>query len=58
LILGSGILISPIGDDPSRKSLREIVARIDNDFDFKSYVVSHATQVPGVKDIKYEQHPV
>jgi hypothetical protein len=58
LILGSGLLISPLGDgDPTRKSLRDIVAKIDNDFDFKAYVAGHAGQVPGVKDIKYEQHP-
>jgi hypothetical protein len=59
LLLGNGLLISPLSDgDSTRRSLRDIVTQVDNDKDFQNHVLSFSSQVPGTKDIKYEQHPV
>jgi Rho GTPase-activating protein RGD1 len=59
LLLGNGLLISPLaeGDNP-RKGLRDIIAQIDNERDFHSYITSFTSQVPPPRDIKYEKHPV
>ena len=59
LILGNGLLISPLNDgDSSRRSLRDIIAEVDNEKDFSNHVLSFKGNVPAGKEIKYEKHPV
>jgi hypothetical protein len=59
LLLGNGLLISPLPDsDGSRHGLRDIIAQVDNEKDFHSYITSFTSQVPPAREIKYEKHPV
>ncbi|KAF2674117.1 RhoGAP-domain-containing protein [Microthyrium microscopicum] len=56
LLLGNGLLISPLSDgDSQRKGMRDVVGQIDNERDLHSYVTSHA--VPAPRENKYEKHP-
>jgi hypothetical protein len=41
------------------RSLREAVYAINNEQDFKNYILSHEAKVPPrLAEIKYERHPV
>jgi Rho GTPase-activating protein RGD1 len=64
LLLGQGLCVSPLksqlnGTGPETKSLREVARQIDNEKDFKDYVLSFSNRT-GVRssEIKYERHPV
>ena len=47
------------GQDPSVKSLREVISQIDNEGDLRDYVVSHVSKVSSKpSEYKYERHPV
>jgi hypothetical protein len=59
LLLGNGLIISPLSDSENqRRSMRDVVAQINNENDFNSYVTGFSHQVSAPKDIKYEKHPV
>ncbi|KAK2753742.1 hypothetical protein FQN55_000105 [Onygenales sp. PD_40] len=63
LLLGKGLCVSPLngsakGDVPQFKSLRDVAYQVDNEKDFKGYVLSHASKVSSsTTEIKYERHP-
>lgn len=45
--------------DGTKVSLRDKIAQIDNDTDFRTYVLGFSDEVlPQIVEIKYEQHPV
>jgi hypothetical protein len=62
--LSNGLCVSPLkaqsdGQAPQPRSLRDVVYQIDNDRDFKTYVMSFSSKVgPKPAEIKYERHPV
>lgn len=62
LLLGNGLAVSPLptdGDDNrSNRSLRDIVADIDNEADFHAFVGGHVGKIPArPSEIQYEPHP-
>ncbi|KAK0936113.1 Rho GTPase-activating protein [Friedmanniomyces endolithicus] len=59
LLLGNGVIVSPLnGEHGAQRSLRDVVAEIDNDKDFHTYVRGHANKIPPrPSEITYEQHP-
>lgn len=60
-MLGNGILISPLPEEGGvpQKSLREMIAGIDNTTDFNAYITSFSGKIPTKSaDLKYEKHPV
>ncbi|KAK1052890.1 Rho GTPase-activating protein [Friedmanniomyces endolithicus] len=59
LLLGNGMIVSPLnGEHGAHRSLRDVVAEIDNDKDFHTYVRGHANKIPPrPSEIRYEQHP-
>lgn len=63
LLLGNGLVISPINQDPdslpsAQRSLRDVVYDIDNERDLHSFITSHVSKIPPRHpDIRYEQHP-
>ncbi|KAJ9641554.1 Rho GTPase-activating protein [Coniosporium tulheliwenetii] len=59
LLLGNGICVSPLKNpnEPVQPSLRDMVAKIDNQHDFNSFIVSHTHKIPTRSEAKYEQHP-
>ncbi|OJD21246.1 hypothetical protein ACJ73_07415 [Blastomyces percursus] len=63
LLLGNGLCVSPLknGVNPNAagfKSLREVASEVDDEKDFKSFVLSHASKIAsGSTEIKYEKHP-
>ncbi|GAM87033.1 hypothetical protein ANO11243_050540 [Dothideomycetidae sp. 11243] len=59
LLLGNGILITPLpSEDASNRSLRDIVADIDNNKDLHSYILAQKSKVPArTSDIQYIKHP-
>ncbi|EEH23552.2 hypothetical protein PABG_05763 [Paracoccidioides brasiliensis Pb03] len=63
LLLGNGLCVSPLRNIPpvsgaEFKSLRDVAYEVDNEGDFKSYVLSHASKIAsGVTEIRYERHP-
>lgn len=64
LIVANGLVISPMrdpnmGNSSGLQSIREAIAKIDNEKDFQSYVTSHSAQLPSAPaEIKYVKHPV
>ncbi|OAX83031.1 hypothetical protein ACJ72_02614 [Emergomyces africanus] len=64
LLLGKGLCVSPFKDNPNAnapafKSLRDVASQVDNEKDFKTYVLGHASKVAsGSTEVKYEKHPV
>ncbi|EEH07058.1 GTPase activating protein [Histoplasma capsulatum G186AR] len=64
LMLGNGLCVSPLknGVNPDAagfKSLREVAAQVDDEKDFKSFILSHASKIgSGSAGVKYEKHPV
>ncbi|EGC47837.1 rho GTPase activator [Histoplasma capsulatum var. duboisii H88] len=63
LMLGNGLCVSPLknGVNPDAagfKSLREVAAQVDDEKDFKSFILSHASKIgSGSAGVKYEKHP-
>ncbi|OGM45952.1 Rho GTPase activator (Rgd1) [Aspergillus bombycis] len=64
LLLGQGLSISPLKDSAGNaatapKSLYEVIQQIDNDKDYRDYVLSHQNNPGAVtsEQIKYERHP-
>ncbi|QIW99218.1 hypothetical protein AMS68_004736 [Peltaster fructicola] len=60
LLLGNGLAVSPLTDKDTagaQKSLRDIIADVNNDEDYNNYVGSHFTKIPRPEEIKYEKHP-
>ncbi|KAI5801509.1 hypothetical protein DFH27DRAFT_60161 [Peziza echinospora] len=63
LLLSNGLSINPIkGNNPSgphSQSMREVIALIDNETDFKKFVLSMESKLPqsAPAEIKYEKHP-
>ncbi|PIG83663.1 Rho GTPase activator (Rgd1) [Aspergillus arachidicola] len=65
LLLGQGLSISPLKDSAGNaatapKSLYEVIQQIDNEKDYRDYVLSHQNNPGAVtsEQIKYERHPV
>ncbi|KAF3482324.1 uncharacterized protein GIQ15_05083 [Arthroderma uncinatum] len=58
LLLGSGLAVSPMKTgNATPDSLREAARRIDNERDFRDFVISQAGKVPDTKPTpKYERH--
>ncbi|EFR02540.1 beta-chimaerin [Nannizzia gypsea CBS 118893] len=58
LVLGSGLAVSPMKTGSSTPdSLREAAKRVDNEQDFRDFIVSHSSKVPDTKPTpKYERH--
>ena len=64
-MLGQGLSISPLKDSAvnaatAPKSLSEVIQEIDNEKDYRDYVLSHQNNPGAVTSdqIKYERHPV
>ncbi|EEP75619.1 hypothetical protein UREG_00465 [Uncinocarpus reesii 1704] len=63
LLLGSGLSVSPLrhqanDNAPVPKSLREAARQVDNERDFKDYILSHASKANSSSTtIRYERHP-
>lgn len=64
LSLGNGLCISPLkgqvnGAMSEIKSLREVAQQVDNERDFKDYILSFSSKAASrTSDIKYEKNPV
>lgn len=63
LLLGNGLLITPLSDsnnpEKMQRSLRDIVHQIDNERDLQTYIKGHSSRIPSRSgDIEYKQHPV
>ena len=63
LLLGNGLCVSPLKGTsseatPETRSLREVIQQIDNERDFRDYMLSFSNKA-GTKpsEIKYEKHP-
>ncbi|KAK2865438.1 hypothetical protein FQN49_003572 [Arthroderma sp. PD_2] len=58
LVLGSGLAVSPMRTGTATPdSLREAAKRVDNDRDFRDFVISQSVKVPDTKPtLKYERH--
>ncbi|KLJ09429.1 hypothetical protein EMPG_15151 [Blastomyces silverae] len=63
LLLGNALCVSPLKNGVNAnaagfKSLREVASEVDDEKDFKSFVLSHAPKIAsGSTAIKYEKHP-
>jgi hypothetical protein len=63
LLLGNGLCVSPLKNQPSGmvssgRSLREVAHNIDNEKDFRDYILSFSNKAgTRASDIKYEKHP-
>ncbi|KAE8328389.1 hypothetical protein BDV39DRAFT_66721 [Aspergillus sergii] len=64
LLLGQGLSISPLKDSAGNaatapKSLYEVIQQVDNEKDYRDYVLSHQNNPGAVtsEQIKYERHP-
>jgi Rho GTPase-activating protein RGD1 len=63
LLLGNGLCVSPLknqpnGMTPESRSLREVAHNIDNEKDFRDYVLSFSNKAgTRTSEIKYEKHP-
>ncbi|KAG5292412.1 GTPase activating protein [Histoplasma ohiense] len=63
LMLGNGLCVSPLkngvnSDAAGFKSLREVAAQVDDEKDFKNFILSHASKIgSGSAGVKYEKHP-
>ncbi|KAF2220381.1 rho GTPase activator [Elsinoe ampelina] len=58
LLIGNGVLITPLPNEAAHRSLRDIMSDVNNDADFQHYVISHKPKVP-VRNtgIEYVKHP-
>lgn len=63
LLLGNGLCVSPLKNQPNgmtstTRSLREVAQNIDNEKDFRDYILSFSNKAgTGTSEIKYEKHP-
>ncbi|PYI02157.1 RhoGAP-domain-containing protein [Aspergillus sclerotiicarbonarius CBS 121057] len=64
LLLGQGLSISPLKDATANpnlapKSLYEVISQIDNEKDFREYILSHERNPAAVTSdqIRYQRHP-
>lgn len=63
LLLGNGLCVSPLKNQPNgmameSRSLREVAHSIDNEKDFRDYVLSFSNKAGSrTSEIKYEKHP-
>jgi Rho GTPase-activating protein RGD1 len=63
LLLGNGLCVSPLKTQPNgipsdSKSLREVSHNIDNEKDFRDYILSFSNKAgTRTSEIKYEKHP-
>lgn len=62
LLLANGLAVSPLptdsDDNKSNRSLRDIVADIDNEADFHAFVGGYVGKIPArPSEIQYEPHP-
>ena len=58
LLLGSGLCVSPLKGQSGERSLRDIASQIDNEGDYKQYVLGFQNKAGNrTSDIKYIQHP-
>lgn len=63
LLLRNGLSVSPLknqtrGTTPESKSLREVAQQIDNDRDFRDYIMTFSNKAGSrPPEIKYEKHP-
>lgn len=63
LLLGNGLCVSPLKSQPNgmtsdTRSLREVVHNIDNEKDFRDYILSFSNKAgTRTSEIKYEKHP-
>ncbi|MCJ1312385.1 hypothetical protein MMC25_006059 [Agyrium rufum] len=63
LLLGNGLCVSPLQDSSGggaapRRSLRDVIHRIDNERDLKTYVLGFTSRIgPKHPEIRYERHP-
>ena len=55
----NGMLLNPIPDlQPGQRGFRQIVSEIDNDQDYRNYVVGFSARIPPrPSEIVYQQHP-
>lgn len=60
LLLGSGLAVSPMKTGSATPdSLREAAKRVDNEQDFRDFIISQSSKVPDTKPaLKYERHAV
>lgn len=63
LLLGSGLCVSPLrnpnGVPSESRSLREVAQSIDNEKDFRDYILSFSNKAgTRTSEIRYEKHPV
>jgi Rho GTPase-activating protein RGD1 len=58
-LVRNGLLVNPMPDlQPGQKGFRQIAAEVDNELDFRNYVVSFSGKIPQrPAEIKYQQHP-
>ncbi|EZF11869.1 hypothetical protein H112_07086 [Trichophyton rubrum D6] len=58
LLLGSGLAVSPMKTGSATPdSLREAARRVDNEQDFRDFIISQSSKVPDTKPaLKYERH--
>lgn len=63
LLLGNGLCVSPLKNQPKgmpsdNRSMREVAHNIDNEKDFRDYVLSFSNKAgTRTSEIKYEKHP-
>ncbi|PNS19672.1 hypothetical protein CAC42_7516 [Sphaceloma murrayae] len=58
LLIGNGVLITPLPNEGSHQSLRDIMSTVNNDADFQNYIISHKPKVPvRTTGIEYIKHP-
>ncbi|KAL9108732.1 MAG: hypothetical protein Q9227_006528 [Pyrenula ochraceoflavens] len=63
LLLGNGLCVSPLKNQANgvvsqNKSLREVAQQVDNEKDFKDYILSFSGKAGSrPSEIKYEKHP-
>ncbi|TKX23063.1 putative RHO GTPase-activating protein RGD1 [Elsinoe australis] len=58
LLIGNGVLITPLPNEGAHHSLRDIMANVNNDTDFQNYIISHKPKVPVRNSgIEYIKHP-
>ncbi|ERF76826.1 hypothetical protein EPUS_08006 [Endocarpon pusillum Z07020] len=63
LLLGNGLCVSPLKNQPSgiaphTRSLREVAHNIDNEKDFRDYILIFSNKAGSrTSEIKYEKHP-
>ncbi|KAF4548483.1 RhoGAP domain-containing protein 2 [Elsinoe fawcettii] len=58
LLIGNGVLITPLPNEGAHRSLRDIMSDVNNDADFHNYIISNKPKVPvRTTGIEYVKHP-